>query len=523
MTLALETSPALFVLSKCPMYMTLETDAYVVDPGAKAALALSTVDLTENIAGDSFNFKWADETVIMTIVAGTPDGSGTQVPAWVLGQSETYYATVLVTHFKNNYLLSENFDIMVFSFLGLISVIFLAKNYGIEYDLGAETTVTGTGYDLLGTIPVAYVVQDNYKMFVDVYVEVAHKNGTYTKVGTQELDPDEFNMCGFDLSKMVNSKLEYQLPSYNEVTPQRNTQTMKRFYTRYAEKYGSPVTIKKVYETAPIEALKAGFNFLQFQLSYSQIDNHYIANKLFLTRQPRAKKISAIQREYLHWISPDTTTANVVLAVKIYKDDGTTATSYGTPVSSGPKEMRRFASGYDQRVASLFPLVLFSTVIKYEVWVEGNWGSGYVVASEVFTFICDKDYYRDERYFLFTNSDGGIDTFRATGLKVETTQLEGDVLNINSRSPVTGEYVEANIQSKSTVVQNSGHLNREQNKWLDDMFLAEQKWEVIDGGFVPITFLTKEKPFDESQNKPFSFEFEYFYSFDNTVIKSEQL
>jgi hypothetical protein len=528
MALTLDPPPSWFVLSKSPMYMGLETDKYVIFNGYPAFMFLWTEDLSLNVAGNSFNFKWPSGSATMTLVAGTPDDSGTQVPIWVSGQSAAVYANLLVTYFKLNYSLSEYFNITWGTQVGDVYISIEAKTNDLEFDLW-ETSLTGTGYSIeIFDTPSPIQLQDNYKMFVDVYVETVHANALYEKVGTQELDPVD-NICLFDISKMVNAKLSYQLPAFNETSILRNFQTMKRFYVRYAEKYGSPVAIKKAYETTPIEALKAGFNFTQFSNTYAQINSHYIANKLFLTRQPRTKKVSASQQEYLSFITPDTSTANVVMKVEWYFVDGSPSTQTTTaPISMGKKQLWVFPVGFNQIAPTLFPGNPFETISKYKVWIEGSYGGAYSVFSEEFTFTCDKDVYRDERFFLFTSSDGGIDTLRATGINTRTTSVEGDVLSTDIRKypgylPSEGEYKTANLLAKSTCLQNTGFLTKAQNKWLDDFFLAEKKWEVLDGTFVPIVLITKQKPYDESQSKPYSFDFEYSYAFDDVVTKSEQI
>lgn len=532
MALTLNVDPAHYCLSKSPMWAKITTDKYVVSSGAKAVFDfLPEGDISENIIGGKFVFKWANGTVTIDIISGTADDSGTQVPVHPPGMDATTYSSVLVQYFKLNYTLNDLYEItQVYDY-----VHFVARNVGTEYDL-ANSQVFDTGYSMdRPSSPGDVVVQDNYKMFIDVFIESEHNLEDYEKIGTQELDPVD-SICIFDISRIVNAYLEYKLPNPGTIIPFENKSSIKKFFIRYAEKYGNPVLPKKVYETTPTEALKSGLTYQQYEFITDAIQYIYIDESLFLTRQPRTKKVNSAQAEFLSWIAPapdpyfaaHTLAPVVTIETVIYFLDGSPAyTKHSANIAVNERELWVLPVSYNALgISTLGAAYAFDKLLKYTVSVKWSM-PGLPAVSETFTFICDQSFYIDQRIFLFTNSDGGIDTFRATGNKINESDVERDTLNIKRQygyKSSTGEYTEANIVKTQKVKQNTGVINRDQLKWLDDFFHAEKKWEIMpDNSFLPIILTSTAKPFDESQAKPFSFDFEYFYAIDDNVIKSNEL
>lgn len=533
--LTLNVSPVLYNFSKSPMWAKITTDNYVVNAGVKAQLNVIPDDQALNVIGGTFNFKWATGSVTMTIVADDyPDESGTQVPDWPPGMPAATYCEILVYYFNMNYLLSDLFNISVVSTPDPL-VYFEAKEIDLELDL-TPTTVINTGFiaDVF-YFPVAYQVQPNYKMLLDVYIESIHNSAVYSKIGTQELDPVN-NSCIFDISRIVNAYLQYQLPASYYILPFKNNVSIKKFFVRYTEKYGSPVATKKVYETSPTEVIKSGLPYIDAAYTTDAINNVYISNGAFLTRQPFTKKVIVGQQEFMSWICPppdayfaaNSLPVVITIATKIYfVNNDAPYTKLSNNVVVAERELWMFPLSFAALgIAALGAAYTFDKVSKYEVTLVWSYPSTPAV-SETFTFVCDHDSYLNQKMFLFTNSDGGIDTFRATGARKITSDIESDVLNIRKQygyTPNDAEYNEFNKNKTSHVIQNTGFLNRAQLKWLDDFFLAEHKWEVDENNaFIPIVITSQTKPFDDSQTKPFSFDFEYFYAFNDVVIKSNEV
>ena len=104
MALTLNVSPTDYNLSKSPMWAKITTDNYVINPGIPASLYLNADNSDPNAVGGTIKLVWPLGSITMTIVSGTPDDSGFQLPPKG-AQTDTAYATILAIYLKKNYLL----------------------------------------------------------------------------------------------------------------------------------------------------------------------------------------------------------------------------------------------------------------------------------------------------------------------------------------------------------------------------------------------------------------------------------
>lgn len=514
MPLTIITNPTNYQLSKNPIIAEIETDSYVINPGSPAGLIISpSVVDGANAVGGIISFIWALDSVTFT-VATTPDDSGYQVRP-KLALSDAAYSTQLLVDFAKNYKLTENYTFVLIG----TSIHFIARKNGNDYQMYGDFVSLNFGY----TKDTFTVADDeeyapNYKMKADLWMENAFNVGDFSKKATIELDPLN-SRCIFDFKTEINAFLQYDLPSYGQTACSTCTNVIKRFYLRYLEKYGSPISNRQVNKTNAGYAFKAGIPTQDFIGTNNHLSVNFTTARRFLTNQPRTKKVSEIQQEYLYWILTDKINGNKLKTI-IYFNDGR-APVVITSASFGDASNEMFCIPVGFTALNIAATDDFSKISKYTVQVIN--GLVPTDTSEVFTFICDKDVYIAETYFLFSNSCAGADTIRCTGSVEATVEIEKESIQITTlfNTPVVnGEFLEVSHQKSNKFKVNSGWITREAADWLEDILLAEKKFIDIDDQFVPIIISTTTQKKYDSVSTLYSYEFEYMLAFKNRATKS---
>jgi hypothetical protein len=504
MSLTALVTPNSYQLSKNPVVLKLQTNAYKT-AGSVANLVLNAGGT--NAVDGTFTFIWAKGEVIFTVKA-SPDDSGTQVReqgANTLGD----YAAMLAVDFKKNYLIGG-------SLFGSPFILFIAKNTGTDYDIGTNFASVNTGFvAYTSTAGSNDVYAENYKMRADLMVETTHGSDTYTVIGSKALDPIS-NVCVFDFQAMADNYLSYAIPTYiqTEASITNNT-VIRRFKTRYFERYGDPAVEKEVTDTTPGYILKAGIKDRDFVGSTLHMETLFQTPGKFLTKQPRIKLVAEAQKEYLYFIAPKTSSGytgacrlKITISLKNYKDDIVVLKS---SLALTEYRVGLFPVGFTE--LGLSASAAFEDVKSYTVEVIET-SSGNVI-SEAFTYIPDLDYYADSKYILFSTSSGGFDTLRLTGLLDAGFEIEKETVQVTKlydTPATTGEYSDVYPIKKDKFKHNTGWITKAQADWIEDLFIAERKFVIAEGKFIPIVIQTVQHGKYNSQTGKTFYEIEYAYA-----------
>lgn len=176
----------------------------------------------------------------------------------------------------------------------------------------------------------------------------------------------------------------------------------------------------------------------------------------FLTWQPRVKPVTYYSPEWLTYYAVEECTAKLKAT---YPDKSTKVISLGTCVAGHVTTMNLQYSVIAGKLGNTYPSY-------YEVWIERSGTK--LSESQVYAFsdpISD-----DEQWYLFENSLGGLDTFRATGTNSLNAEHEH---NIAEFGDVREEY-QVDTQRKYT--KNTGYLDEYSRRWLLDFFPSRAKY-----------------------------------------------
>ena len=140
--------------------------------------------------------------------------------------------------------------------------------------------------------------------------------------------------------------------------------------------------------------------------------------------------------------------------------------------------------------------------LYYDVWVEDTEGKRLTYIQRYYASDIRSE---EEQWILFENSLGGIDTFRAYG---DTTFTAKHTHNI---AEIENDAEEYRVDTAREYKKNTGHLNKEERRWLLDFFPSLGKYVYIDNYIRRIVVTDSEASY-EAKELPSNFNFTFKYA-----------
>lgn len=138
----------------------------------------------------------------------------------------------------------------------------------------------------------------------------------------------------------------------------------------------------------------------------------------------------------------------------------------------------------------------------YDVWVEDTEGKRLTYIQRYYASDIRSE---EEQWILFENSLGGIDTFRAYGDTMFTAKHTHNIAEIEN------DAEEYRVDTAREYKKNTGHLNKEERRWLLDFFPSLGKYVYIDN-YVRRIVVTDSEASYEAKELPSNFEFTFKYA-----------
>lgn len=258
---------------------------------------------------------------------------------------------------------------------------------------------------------------------------------------SQRYEPNQDSQIEIDLRDVIESRLYFELRDIGTV------------YVQPGIVSNFTATIGNVNHT--FRVLRGGVDHLE-----GSAESYLRGN--FLTWQPTVKRVTYYTPEFLTYYA----TGDCSPKLRAYFTDDA-----GNVTSQADYEIASLSSG----VATTLPLQYGNVVgwldgrlpAWYDVWIEDGTG---VRLTYIQRYVCDIQLSLDEDWFLFENSLGGIDTFRAYGdmeLKAEHT---------HNVAMVEEDNVEYRIDTERIYHKNTGQLSKAEARWLLDYPPAKGKY-----------------------------------------------
>lgn len=297
--------------------------------------------------------------------------------------------------------------------------------------------------------PDALSLSMNLKKFIissDAQISFVLKKGT-EEVLSQRYDPDSQGRIEIDMRDVVHAQLSFDFRG-SAVRTYEQTNLHAEF-------------------TAEIDGQAVNFHAVRGGVDNLADTATNFLTQNWLTWQPTVKPVTYYTPEFLTYYAP---VAGVVkLRGYFVGDDGQVTSQKDIELCNVEAEKAyTIPVEYQVVVSLLYP---DGKPGYYDVWVENASG-------ERLTYI--QRYYADamrsisEDWVLFENSLGGVDCFRAYG----KANLEADhTHNLAEVDEVSEEY---RVDTERKYEKNTGHLTKDEARWLLDFFPSQKKYIYVD-------------------------------------------
>lgn len=320
----------------------------------------------------------------------------------------------------------------------------------------------------------------NLKKFIissDAQISFVLKKGT-EEVLSQRYDPDSQGRIEIDMRDVVHAQLSFDFRG-SAVRTYEQTNLHAEF-------------------TAEIDGQAVNFHAVRGGVDNLADTATNFLTQNWLTWQPTVKPVTYYTPEFLTYYAP---VAGVVkLRGYFVGDDGQVTSQKDIELCNVEAEKAyTIPVEYQVVVSLLYP---DGKPGYYDVWVENASG-------ERLTYI--QRYYADamrsisEDWVLFENSLGGVDCFRAYG----KTNLEADhTHNLAEVDEMSEEY---RVDTERKYEKNTGHLSKDEARWLLDFFPSQKKYIYV-GSYLRQIVVVESNVTGNLRELPTNYTFTYKYA-----------
>ena len=328
--------------------------------------------------------------------------------------------------------------------------------------------------------PDALSLSMNLKKFIissDAQISFVLKKGT-EEVLSQRYDPDSQGRIEIDMRDVVHAQLSFDFRG-SAVRTYEQTNLHAEF-------------------TAEIDGQAVNFHAVRGGVDNLADTATNFLTQNWLTWQPTVKPVTYYTPEFLTYYAP---VAGVVkLRGYFVGDDGQVTSQKDIELCNVEAEKAyTIPVEYQVVVSLLYP---DGKPGYYDVWVENASG-------ERLTYI--QRYYADamrsisEDWVLFENSLGGVDCFRAYG----KTNLEADhTHNLAEVDEMSEEY---RVDTERKYEKNTGHLSKDEARWLLDFFPSQKKYIYV-GSYLRQIVVVESNVTGNLRELPTNYTFTYKYA-----------
>ncbi len=333
-----------------------------------------------------------------------------------------------------------------------------------------------------------------------------------------DLLPRINGVAKFELSEYFRNK---RLTSWSDQPALLHADACKSSTIKFFEYYGNPP--EALNEISWSGAILGGkiprWKEHEFFSEYSSFNAYLSDKRSFLTWYPSqaGKLVFRNQPERLYYLNIEEGTSELSISVALYFDDDSyDILNLETTIEADQYQVVSFKTGYTDLGIEAFIATSHpgKKLLKYKVMVVRD----QIVISEMFTYRLNLNTYRNVRYLIFRNSLCGYDVLPCTGEADQISEVERLTAE---RSPDVNDSTRLNKIEYSNyltqfVKQNTGWLSAGEKKWLNDLFISKEIYElnasaagVPDGNLIRILMRSKQLDFSEKGFAPSDVELEY--------------
>ncbi|THU34255.1 hypothetical protein FAM09_24870 [Niastella caeni] len=316
-----------------------------------------------------------------------------------------------------------------------------------------------------------------------------------------------------DLADLLNSQLNFYTPDPATAGAQSTGLHSGKFFIHYRRV--STTNTNTPWNTSEEQSVcnivKGGVHPYMWKGNNFFI-NYFPTNKPFLTWQQRGRLASLTEPLWLTWLNTDVA-GNVALTVKIqltYTDATQTTTQYN--IAQPLKQFFVYFLPAGVLQLGLQALQANKTIWYWDVWVTNVNDE---LLTEKYRFQHDQRNDYNQKFLLYRNSLGGLDTVRIRGVIETNIALDGQDIEMTAAAdwPFTNTLPRFDASTPHRELPaykgDAGYITREEQERLRDAFLNREVYMAQGSRLLPVKLLTKQYRLRATTDKLFSLPIEW--------------
>jgi len=315
----------------------------------------------------------------------------------------------------------------------------------------------------------------NLSFVAEVWVEPVYLSGKYEQAGPQLEQPaDAGGRTVFDVQALLDAYVQEHLPALDGPLTSRAEGLFTRFYLKSAEKYGTP-PVPAALTTAQVHVVLCG-GLSPAEAAAGRWPAYQAAVQPFLTWEPDYQRVLPTQPAYLYYqhVAGD---GDVVLWRKVRHRDGTSADAQVATLAG----VRR----WEVHCLAVGPAALGLAgpdVAGYDVWLATAAGEA---RSQVRHYVLAHAYYPLQRFLLYSNSLGGVNSLAALGQAKQTLAVQANEAQRPAYDPDLGDVATLDRTGTPTLSLVTGPRRRAQVYADQELLTSRRAVLVKDGQYWP--------------------------------------
>lgn len=340
------------------------------------------------------------------------------------------------------------------------------------------------------------ITKPNLSFVCQVYLEDLYKSESFNLKYSSEQPARADGTTDFNMQQVLNAFLDANVPVFGDSVVRFVSESFKRFYLSYFEKYGDPPVPDETTTNETFYVLYGGLSDQEFA-KQTFFDSYLDSVKPFLTWSPTTQPISADQHSYLHFVVVNPVFTSLTLKATVRYSDNTSVTTDVKSISPVKDfELVRFPAGVQQ--LALQALNPSKVIVSYDLQLF----SDTTELSQKRTY----EVYRVKRHYrklLYLNSLGGWDHILCFGRGKQSLRTQEET--ISRDLPVGYSYSDREEETVSKSGRLTGQLviatlNGYQRKHLIDLAISEKVYEQTATGYLPVKVEMDFDPEDDFEN-----------------------
>lgn len=345
----------------------------------------------------------------------------------------------------------------------------------------------------------------NLSFACEVFVEADYLSGEFTRVASLEQPADRQGRTVFDVQALLDAYLHEHLPALNQRRASRADSLFRRFYLKTGEVFGTPPAPAALSDQAEQYVVLGGLSDEEHAADTWFAGRYQARARPFLTWEPNDKRVLPAQPEYLYYMVDSFDLPAFRQRARLHLADGTSQ-EFTFAVVTGIRRFEVYClpAGYAQ--LTLDTIGLEAPVVAWDVWVADEDG---VPQTEVRRYHLDQGYYPEQRFFLYTNSLGGVNTLAALGQAKRVLDVKAELAERPRYDPLLGDTLVLAQHGQSVLSISTGPRRRAQLIADQELLLSPRVTLQSGGQYWPGTVKAKSTPvLDESDALP-ALEFDF--------------